>query len=68
MQEKTNATLCFACTSSNNYCEINQNTERTYHVKKKKLTMKKLMIDQKMSKEAHSINKKINDTKHRPSP
>lgn len=36
MQEKTNATLYFACTSSNNYCEINQNTERTYHVKKKK--------------------------------
>ncbi len=30
--------------------------------------MKKLMIDQKKSKEAHSINNKINDTKHRPSP
>jgi hypothetical protein len=35
MQGKTNATHCFACTSSNNHCERNQNIEKTYHVKKK---------------------------------
>jgi hypothetical protein len=35
MQEKTNATLCFTCTSSNNHFERNQNIERIYHVKKK---------------------------------
>ncbi len=35
MQEKTNATLCLACTNSNNHCERNQNIERTYHVKRK---------------------------------
>ncbi len=34
MQEKTNAILCFACTSSNNHCERNQNIKNTYHVKK----------------------------------
>ncbi len=35
MQYKTNATLCFTFTSSNNHCERNKNIERTYHVKKK---------------------------------
>jgi hypothetical protein len=35
MQEKTNATLCLACTNSNNHCERNQNIEKTYHVKRK---------------------------------